>query len=598
MPSGRLKKEIRLKGIPASPGIAIGPGYVLSGDSIKVDATPIAPDQVETEIELLLQSIEKSKADLVELRKRAEQSLGEQNAQIFDTHHLMLDDDLIVQETIQRIRENLETADHAYFQVIGHYETSLSHTDSEYLRGRSSDLVDIKRRVIRHIQGKMPSALSKLAEPVIVVAQELTPSDTVTFKRETILASATELGGRTSHAAIMSRALKVPAIVGLGSGLQSIRPGDLLVVDGNEGWLIVNPEPQTVAQYRKQLGKFSAYTQKLAQIRDLPARTRDGKDIELSGNIEFPEEAVSIGEEGAYGVGLYRTEYLFLTRDELPTEEEQYHEYARIISILGDQPLIIRTLDVGGDKLPASIHIAPEENPFLGVRGLRLYQPNTQIFKNQLRAILRAAVNGQVRLLIPMVTTVSEIRFCKQILREVMDELRTSRIPFQENLSIGATIEVPSAAITADIIAQECDFLSIGTNDLIQYSLAVDRGNEHVAYLYQAFNPAVLRLIRDIIAKGHQQGVWVGMCGEMASDPLATMVLIGLGLDEFSVSPISLPLIKEIIRRVDYKECENLAEHVMKCRTVPEVEDYLRNILRKKFKDLLYCQIITKPDPG
>ncbi|HNR69223.1 MAG TPA: phosphoenolpyruvate--protein phosphotransferase [bacterium] len=587
-------KEIRIKGIPASPGIAIGSVLVLSGDSIKVDSNSITPDQIDAQIAKLMQAIEKSKIDLIELREKAEQSFGETDAQIFDTHNLMLDDDLIIQEAIKRIRERLETADNAYFQAVSQFESYLAHTEDEYLRARTSDLVDIKRRVIRHIQGKPVFSFAMLENPVIVVAQELTPSDTVNFKRDKILASATELGGRTSHAAIMSRSLKVPSIVGLGSALQALETGDQVIVDGNKGWVIAHPSLQTIAIYEKQRREFAVYQAKLGHIRDLPAKTRDGKKIELSANIEFPEEAQTIGEDGANGVGLYRTEYLFLTRKELPSEEEQYREYARIVQIMGDQPIIIRTLDVGGDKLPTSIKIAPEDNPFLGVRGLRLYLPFVDVFKTQLRAILRASAKGQVRLLLPMITTVSEIKFCKEILAEVKEDLRRGQIPFEENLPVGATIEVPSAAIIADIIAAECDFLSIGTNDLIQYTLAVDRGNENLAYLYQAYNPAILRLIREVIEKGHQQTVWVGMCGEMASDPLATMVLIGLGLDEFSVSPISIPLIKEIIRRVDYTECEGLAETVLKCQSVEEVKAVLRTILKQKFEDLLYCQIIAE----
>jgi len=386
----------------------------------------------------------------------------------------------------------------------------------------------------------------------------------------------------------MARSLKIPSVVGLFTACQCIKHGDTVILDGIQGILIVNPTRKTLEKYRKRQEGFSRFGQKLDHIKHLPTRTRDGKDIELSANIEFPDEANTLDEKGAFGVGLYRTEYLYLTRPQLPTEEEQFAEYSQLVKALQGKPIIIRTLDIGGDKLPHSITLPPEDNPFLGIRSVRLYKTNEGLFKTQLRAIVRASAFGNIRIMFPMISCVSEMRFCQGMVEKVKDELRTEGISFAENIPLGAMIEVPSAAVIADYIARDCDFLSIGTNDLIQYTLAVDRGNEQVAYLYQAFNPAILRLIRLIIQKGHEQGVWVGMCGEMASDPMATMVLVGMGLDEFSVSPISLLVVKEIIRRIEYAECENMAERVLSYDTPEDVESYLSRVFNRKFKDLVF----------
>ncbi len=587
MKSNKEKQEIRLEGIPASPGIAIGEVFVMGGHMIKVEPRRLREDEVQAEVDKFMLAVAKAKEDLEKLRAQTAITLGEESSKIFEAHQLMLEDELIIDETIRTIRKEKKNADLAFYEVIEKFESSLAGLNDDYMRTRAADLRDIKKRVIRNIQGDRRVYLAQLKKPAIIVARELTPSDTITLDKSKVLGFATDLGAVTSHAAIMARSLKVPSVVALGTACQNLKTGDQAILDANQGLLIIHPTKETIRKYIKISSDYASFERKLSQVKELPARTKDGKDIELAANVEFTEELDNYRDLGADGIGLFRTEYLYLAKSSLPTEEEQYEEYARAIKAVGNHPFILRTFDLGGDKLPESLQLPPEENPFLGMRAIRIYMQYKDLFKTQLRAILRASVYGKVRILFPMISCVSEIRFCRSVLQEVKKELSKNNIPFADDIPIGAMIEVPSAAVVADHIAKECDFLSIGTNDLIQYSLAVDRGNEHVAYLYSSFDPAILRLIRHIIKFGHEESVWVGMCGEMASDPLATMLLIGLGIDELSVSPMFLPLIKEIIRRVDFSECENLADRALSYNTSKEVEAYLKSVLRRRFKDLL-----------
>ncbi|MBN2356186.1 phosphoenolpyruvate--protein phosphotransferase [candidate division KSB1 bacterium] len=586
------KKEIRMRGVPVSAGVAIGKAFVLGCNLLKVESCALQEQEVEREITRLHAAIEKAKQELALLRDQTEELLGERDAAIFEIHQLMLEDTELVGEVVRRIRSEKKNADRVYLDVVTEYEQSLTKSKSELFRSRVTDLHDIARRVIRHIQGDTDKKSDHLPGPSVVIGTDLTPSDTINLKQTDVLGFATELGSRTSHAAIMARSLKVPSIVGLGDLCRLISTGDQVILDGNAGTIIIHPDEATVADYRKLLKAYRAYVQKLEKCKKYPARTRDGKNIELAANVEFSEEVKPALQDGANGIGLYRTEYLYLTRLELPSEAEQFTEYKRIVrSVGGQHPVIIRTFDLGGDKAQKHFHIHQEANPFLGFRGVRLYSGNESIFTTQLRAILRTSVYGKLRILLPMIASVSEIRYCKEMIEKTRVQLSDEGVELADEIPVGAMIEVPSAAISADLIAQECDFLSIGTNDLIQYTLAVDRGNKYVANLYRAYNPAVLRLIRDSIRQGHEQGVWVGMCGEMASDPLATMVLVGMGLDELSVSPVSLLVIKEIIRRIEYAECENLADRVLGYATADEVEKYLLSVFKNKFKDLIFSEL-------
>jgi phosphotransferase system enzyme I (PtsI) len=488
--------------------------------------------------------------------------------------------------SIRGITKEKKSADYAFYDVMQKYQNTLDESSIEYFQSRISDLNDVKRRVIRQIQGDRTDYLSKLQGSAIIVARDLTPSDTVMLNRRKVLGFAIDYGGRTSHAAIMARSMEVPAVVGLRRLSKLVREGDRIIIDGNEGRVLVQPDEKTLKKYRRLRIKFYKLERKLSQIRNLRCITLDGKEIELSANLEFPDEVDSVISHGARGVGLYRTDYIYLTKTELPTEEEQLEEYTKIVKKISPDPVIIRTMDLGGDKNPQSIVIPPEENPFLGWRAIRISLERQDIFKVQLKAILRASNEGNVKILFPMISGLEELLECKNILEQAKSELKKQGIPFDRNIEIGLMIEVPSAALLADKLAAEVDFLSIGTNDLVQYLLAVDRGNERVAYLYKHLHPAVLRMIKHIIMAGHEQGVWVGMCGEMASDPLATLILLGLDLDEFSVSPMAVPEIKKIIRSTDHREAVRIANKVLEFEKATDVEKFMTRIVRQKFKDL------------
>ena len=544
----KKRPEVRLDGVAASPGIAIGPVKVLGDDSVTVQLQPLQKDDVQSELSKFEEACRRSKQDLETLYHKTLDAFDENTAQIFKVHQALLDDPMVVDKTRKRISKEAVNADYAFDQVMNGYMSILEGMQDEVFKARKTDILDLKNRVIRYIQGDVASNQVSFDEPSIVFARELTPSATIRLDREHLLGFAMDFGGRTSHATILARSIKVPAVVGLKEASEHITDGCLVILDGEKGILIANPSERTVARYKKRYNEYLSFERKLESIKSLPARTKDGKNIDLASNIEFPNEIANIHELQGHGIGLYRTEYLFLAVAEPPTEEQQFKEYTQILERLSGSPLIIRTFDLGGDKSPQFLSLKGEANPFLGVRGVRLYRNSGHVlFRTQLRAILRASAYGEVQIMFPMIACVSELRYCRQVLEEVKNELKKQGHAFDNDIPIGAMIEVPSAATTADLIAEECNFLSIGTNDLIQYTTAVDRGNKDLTYLYEPYNPAVLRLIKDTITKGHQKGVWVGMCGEMASDPLMTMVLIGMGLDEFSVSPVSHLTIKEII---------------------------------------------------
>lgn len=575
-----------ITGVPASPGIAIGKVFLMGGDVVKVVHHNIREEEIPIEIEKFKEAVERTKLDLKNIQAEAARMLDPNSAKIFDAHQLMLEDELIVGETVRKIRTEKKNADFVFLEVIEKFEQSLSQSKNEYLQGRTSDLRDVKRRVILNIQGSQRHHLALLNSPAIIIAKEITPSDAVLVDRSKVLGFATDFGGRTSHAAIMARSLLVPSVVGLKQISSAIKTGDRIILDGTQGQVIINPSKATLNRYRKLQVEFHNLVRKLEEIRELPARTFDGRDVELSANIEFPDELDSVRAYGAKGVGLYRTEYLFLARRELPTEEEQFREYKRIADGVYPNSVIIRTMDLGGDKIPDNISVPPEMNPFLGFRAIRISLEKVDVFQTQLRAILRASSKKNVKILLPMVSNIVELRACKHHLEQCKATLRKEQELFDPDIELGVMIEIPSAAVIADLLARECAFLSIGTNDLTQYMLAVDRGNTHIAYLYRTFDPSVIRIIKSIIDNGHRQGVWVGMCGEMAGDPLATLILLGFGLDEFSVSPVSLPLIKEIIRRVEFVEAQHMAQRVLEMMTADEIETYLKGIMQRKFKDL------------
>ncbi|MDZ7272011.1 MAG: phosphoenolpyruvate--protein phosphotransferase [candidate division KSB1 bacterium] len=580
------REEQILQGIAASPGIAIGPAFVLGGDVVHIYPRELAEEEVAAEVERFKTALEQARQELGRLREEVARDLGEESARVFEVHQMMLEDHTVIEETIRRITAERKNADLAFYEVMRGVQSSLSAGSDEYLGARAADVRDVKRRVIRHIQGQRHDHLAPLVEPAVIVASDLSPSDTVSLDRSKVLGFATDLGGRTSHAAILARSLELPSVVGLRRVSAVVHTGDMVILDGLRGTLIVNPGPQTVEQYRRRQEEFTLLQKRLELLRELPARTLDGKDIELSANIEFPEEIDSVVAHGAQGVGLFRTEYLYLSGSGLPTEEEQYKAYRMVVEGVAPHPVIIRTFDLGGDKVPQE-EGPPEANPFLGRRAIRICLEYHELFKTQLRAILRASAHGEARLLLPMISSLEELLQAKQIIAEAKKELDERGQDYNRDIELGIMIEVPSAAVTADLLAAEVDFLSIGTNDLIQYALAVDRGNQRVAHLFDAYHPAVLRLIKQVVEAGHHRGIWVGMCGEMASDPLATMLLVGLDLDELSVSPVDLPRVKEIVRAIHYEDARAVAEAALRMRSAAEIRAYLAKMLRERLPDLM-----------
>ncbi len=584
VPDPRKRKNIHIKGIGASAGIAIGPVYKISGDVIKVEERDISQNDVSQEIKKFLKALETTRHELQQIRDHAKDKIGKSASQIFDAHQLLLEDNMIIEETISQIEKQLKNADFIYYQVMKKYQDSFENVDDEYFLGRVADIKDVKRRMIRNIQGKEHVSFKTLIEKSVIVAQDLTPSETVLLDKKKVLAFVTDKGGKNSHAAIMARSMEIPSVVGAVNISEIANSGDLIIVDGSNGDIIVNPNKRTLDKYVGLRAEYDELTKSLSVFRNLPSRTLDGKDVELSANLDFVDEIKSVINYGAQGIGLFRTEYIYLTRDKLPTEEEEYQEYKRVAESIYPHPVIIRTLDIGGDKNPRYLSFPQEDNPVLGCRGIRFSLDNLKIFKSQLTAILRASVKGNVKILLPMITCLDEIARAKSLIEQVKGDLRSKQIPYDPNIEIGIMIETPAAALMADVLAEEVDFLSIGTNDLIQYTMAADRGNIQVADLYRRLPPSVVRLIQKVILSGHEKGVWVGICGEMAADPLAILLLVGMDIDELSVSPPMLPEVKKIIRSITYKDAEQIAEKALHMKTSNQIETYLRNVFRTRYR--------------
>ncbi len=578
----KQKQEVILKGIAAAPGIAMGTVYLYNKHVPKIPERIISPEEVQVEIERLHHAVARSQKELNKILAYAEQKLGGGKSKIFEAQIMILGDPLLFGAIETRIRSEQKNAEFIINDEINKYQRLMLAANDDYMRERAYDVEDLKNRILRNIQQERLQ--SKLEGASIIVSESLTSADIILFSRNEVLGYATDLGGITSHPALISRSLKIPAVMGLRDVTNKVSTGDQVVIDGYAGRFIINPSPESISEYEARRATFMAFEQKLAGLRELPCETLDGKRIDLSVNIEFEDELDFALVQGAEGVGLYRTERLLLTRDVIPSEEEQYEEYKRIAEKMYPHRVILRTFDFGGDKvLPQSL---PEANPFLGWRGIRICLDEPQLFLEQLRAILRASVRKNVALMFPMIATVNEVRKAKEMVEEAKRDLRAKNIPFDDRIKIGVMIEVPSAAVMAEEIARESDFVSIGTNDLIQYLLAVDRTNSVVADLYQEFHPAVLRSLKHIIDSSHKSKVWVGMCGEMAGDPLAVILLVGLGLDEFSVVPAILPEIKKIIRAIKQREAKRIAEKALKFSTEEEVEQYLRQVIKEKFPEI------------
>ena len=577
-PSG----EITIHGIGAAPGIAVGPAYLYSKTIPHVEMKMVGQEEVESELERLKSAVARSEKELQKILAFAELKLGAQDAKIFDAQIMILGDGILMKTIEDRIRQEFRNAEYVVFDEIGKYKKLMLAAPDEYMHERAHDVDDVMNRIIRNIQDQ--KLYSRLEGEAIVVSEGLTPADTVIFSRNQILGYATDLGGVTSHAAILSRSLKLPAVVGLRLATRHVQTGDILAIDGYSGTLVIKPEPETLETLQRKAQRFRQFEEQLLDIAHLTAETPDHRKIELSSNIEFPEEVEFAVEKGSAGIGLYRTESQLLAKGAYPTEDEQYDVYNSVAEMIYPQPVIFRTFDIGGDKvLPDSV---PERNPFLGWRGIRVMLDRPELFLTQLRAILRASSRMNVRIMFPMVSKLKEVHSAKVLLEKAKADLRSRALPFDEKIKIGVMIEVPSAAIIADVLAAEVDFLSIGTNDLIQYLLAVDRDNSSVSELYQQFNPAVIRTLKLIIDAGHKRHVWIGMCGEMAGDPIATVLLLGLGIDELSVNPASLPEIKKIIRSVKFRDAKRVADKIVSLSTEDEIKEYLASIIRNKLPEI------------
>ena len=567
-----------LKGIPASPGIAIGRAYIYKKE-IVVAERKIEEGQVEEELRRFRAALEASRRQLLRIKEKTSRDLGEKEAEIFQAQLMMLEDPMFVDEVENKIKCG-KNAEAAVNEVVKNLVSTFSAIKDEYLKERALDIQDVGERVIKNLLGYEDTP--ELTQKAVVIAKNLTPSDTARMKR--VLGFATEIGGTTSHTAIIARQYGIPAVVGVANLTEKVRPGELVIVDGNKGLVIVQPDKKTANQYIKIGMEIKRRSEQLKKFACLPAVTADGRRIEVAANIGNLNEVKLAHKYGAEGIGLLRTEFLYLDRTTPPSEEEQFKVYSQIARSLGGKPVIVRTLDIGGDKPLPYLKMPKELNPFLGWRGIRISLEEPDIFKEQLRAILRASVYGNLKIMFPMISTLEEVKTAKNILNEAKEELRSRSIPFKEDIEVGIMIETPSAALMADALAREVDFFSIGTNDLTQYTLAVDRTNQKISGLYDALHPAVIRLINNTVKAAHKKGKWTGICGELASDPEAVPILIGLSLDELSVNPPSIPNVKKLIRSISYNDAEQLAKKAIKMTDAKEVRNLVKAFMQSTGK--------------
>ncbi|MGQ9602825.1 MAG: phosphoenolpyruvate--protein phosphotransferase [bacterium] len=580
-------RELVLNGIPASPGVAMGTAVAVERRHFHIPVKKILQSQVESELERLDKAIEESIAELKEIRERVASEMGESYARIFDAHRMILEDSRSLENVQKMIREGF-SAEYAFNSIYSGYEKELWEKGDAYVKDRAIDIRDVRMRVLSSLIGsKQFSGAIEIDSEAVIIAHDLSPAETAQMRKQKVLGFAIDVGGRTSHTAIMARSLEIPAVVGLQKVSTSVVDGDFVIVDGNRGKVVISPSPETVEKYVLEMEKYARVTNGLLRFKDLPPVTIDGHSIILSANIESHEEIESVIQHGAQGIGLYRTEFLFIGRQGLPSEDEQYEIYRVVVKAISPDPVIIRTVDIGGDKFISEMGTPAEVNPYLGWRGIRFCLARPDIFKVQLRAILRASASGNVKIMFPMVSNVEEIVQANNILEEAKEELRTSGFEFDSNCEVGIMIETPSAALIAPELARNVNFFSIGSNDLIQYTLAADRGNEKVAYLYEPLHPAVLRLIKQTIDAAKQNKIWVGLCGEMASDLVCAFVLLGLGIEELSASPYMVPAIKEMVRSVYYSDARQVADFAMSVSDPVQIRQKAISMMHKEFPDLL-----------
>lgn len=564
-------REIILKGIGVSGGVQIGKAFLLTVETDDVVERDITEDEIDREILRLEEALVKTKQQIRDTQKKASATVGDDHANIFDAHLLVVEDKTFlaaITSNLKTLRKNVEVA---VKLAADKFAKSLAQLQADYLSERSADVRDVSRRILRNLMGQDPSQLANLTEPCILIAHDLPPSDAVSLNPEKVIALATDVGSPTSHTAIMARAMGITGVVGLHDVSVRVSHGDTVMVDGDKGILVIHPSQERIQRYERIREFRQVIRRQMAELRALPAVTREGYEVMLSANIETPADTASVLEHGAQGVGLFRTEYLYLSRAELPSEEVQYAAYEEVARVVAPHVTIIRTLDLGGDKFLSHMKMPDELNPFMGWRAIRFCLNQQELFKTQLRAILRASVHENVKLMYPMVSNVDEVIQANKLLEECKDELRKRGVPFNENIEVGVMIEVPSAALTADLIAPYVSFFSLGTNDLVQYTLAVDRINERVAYLYDPTHPAIVKLIKNTVDVAHENGIWVGICGEVAGNPTIVPLLIGLGVDEFSMTPAAIPLVKHVVRNLRYVDAEKMARKALLCETGADV---------------------------
>jgi len=578
---------MRFQGVGVSPGLARGAIHVVRDDGDEVARHRIQPGDIPNEIGRFETALIQTRAQILEMQERIAESIGAKDAGIFDAHLLVVEDRTLIDEVLRKLEADLCNVEFVFQEVATHYADTLSKIDDPYLRERALDIQDVTRRVIRNLQGKAPKSFLALTEPHILVAHNVTPSDTATMNREYVLGLATDLGSRTSHTAIMSRSLGIPAVVGLHDATEKLESGQQVLLDGYSGLLILDPTPETLWHYGELEHRKGQVAEQLTGLRETKSTTRDGRHIVLSANIELPDEVEAAPRNGAEGIGLYRTEFLYLNRTTLPSEEEQYATYRKVAEQVRPHPLIIRTFDLGGDKVAGAVDSGDELNPFMGERAIRFCLEHLDMFKAQLRAIIRASTVGNVKIMFPMISGLEELRRALAVLEECKAELEHEGQAFNHETEVGAMIEIPSAAISAERLAREVDFFSIGTNDLIQYAIAVDRVNERIAHLYEPTHPAVLRLLKMVADAAHAHDIWVGVCGEMAGDLALVPLLLGLGMDELSVGASLVPRVKRAVQSLTHTECQQLVAELLELDTSSAILKRCTEMAETHYADLL-----------
>jgi len=583
-------EEKTLQGIGVSPGIVIGKAAPLERQRATFIPRKVTAGQAISEVERFEAAIEESKRQLEEVKQRILEKGFGQHSYILDVHLKLMEDRMLRDETIRMIKEQLVNTEWALKVTLDNISDAFDAIEDEYLKERKEDIKHVVERILRNLIGRDLKKIEDIEGGVIVVAHDLSPADTIQLNLQRVIGFVTDVGGKTSHTAIVSRSLEIPAVVGLEDITNYVAGGETIIIDGTDGMVIVDPSPATIKAYQLKQQHYRYLERELLKYSPLTSETQDGYYLTLQANIELIEEIPSVIQYGAAGIGLYRTEFLYLNRKTLPDEEEHFQVYKQLVQKIAPYPVTIRTLDLGGDKFASHIELAEEMNPAMGLRAIRFCLKEQEIFKAQLRGILRASTYGKVKILLPMISGVEELRQVKVILEDVQDELRTKRVAFDPEIPLGVMIEIPSAAITSDILACEADFFSIGTNDLIQYSLAIDRVNEHVSYLYEPLHPAILRNIKRVVDVAHEEGIEVGICGEMAADPLYALIFLGLGLDELSMHPLAIPRVKKVVRRSTRTEGEGLLKEVLQFATAKETELFIRKKMAERFpEDFIQC---------